>query len=762
MKELTEICLQYVKDYFNEDLKNINIDKIKNIYKNLIECINYHNYLYYQKNAPIISDKQYDDMFTLLKKIENIFPNIVDNNSPTQKLTNQVQTEFKKAKHIYPMLSLENSYNAQDLFEREKRIINKLKQYYNLQKEETKNNNFDFWSNNPRFFDSFQERYNSNIKFIIEPKFDGLSIDLIYKNWKLLQAITRWDWIWWEDVTLNIKTLDQKYIPHYIPKLEKSWIVCFRWEVVIPKSKLIEINKQREEQGLSLYANTRNLAAWSLKQLDPNVTKQRELQCFVYEVFFDDPKILQKNIKKMSDPAFLRESWFQYYSVSNKIFDNIDEVVNFCTDKKIKEILSSQDIEFDWLVVKVYNYKFREILWATAHHPRRAIAYKFPAEQETAQILSVDFQVWRTWIITPVANITPTKLSWATIKRVSLHNFDFIKQKDIQIWDYVWIQRSWEVIPYIVWVIKERRKNTQKILPPSKCPSCWHKIILKDSLYYCINPNCPASLKEKIIYFVSRDWLNIQWFGESIIEILLQQKIIKKITDIYSLLDLQKQIIIKHFPWFDDKKVSNLVENIKKSLQSPLWRIISALGISWIWPKMAKVISNEIFKVVDKNFITMSELCTFLQQQDFLSQIYWLGEKIVNECKIFTTYNKEIFDDLQKVWMIWFLDNLPKKDTKITFCITWTFPIARDQMIELFEKEWFKYVNNISSKLWFLLVWQKWWSKLQKAKNIWIKIFDRDSILQNFKFVEDYYSKQKNAGSDIFYKNRWPQQQSLF
>ncbi len=451
---LTEKYLNFIKHNFVED---IDFSQAKQIYEDLVKIINFHNWLYYVEANPVISDYEFDQLFDYLKKLEKKFPQLISPDSPTQRLTFQVQTEFKTAKHKVPLLSLDNTYNAEDLY-----------QWYDFLKRQLNPLGIEKWS------------------YVVEPKFDWSSVELVYKNGKFVQAITRWDGIIGEDVTENVKTIMN--LPLELKWAEKIKELRLRGEVLMKKSVFERLNQQRAEQWLPLFANPRNAAAWSLRQLDPKITAQRWLVIYVYDLLYMELqeqqnislfsnvkyKFIDDNLKNtlsslvslLKKPIFdvsqidiynLFERW--WLPVWDRIWyaKSIEEVIKICSSEETLSYFKSQDIEFDWLVIKISEIWIRWILGNTGHHPRWAVAYKFPAEQVSTRLISVDFQVGRTGIITPVANLQPVELWWVTISRATLHNFEYIKEKDIRLWDWVWVVRSGEVIPYIVGVIEERR-----------------------------------------------------------------------------------------------------------------------------------------------------------------------------------------------------------------------------------------------------------------------------------------------------------------
>ena len=708
--DLTRKLQNYIHD--NPEPSKISDVEIKKIYQDLIDCLWDHNHLYYIDSAPIISDFEYDQLFAYLKKIEEDFPYLISWNSPTQKLVNQIQDWFNKWTHKAPLLSLENSYNATDLIERAERAKK-------------------VWE---------KEWIDTNFRYLVEPKFDWLSIELIYEDWIFVQGITRWDWYIWEDVTANVKTI--KSIPQKL-KIQIPWICSFRWEVLIWKDELEKINKERESKWETAYANTRNLASGSLKQLDPNITAQRNLLCCTYEIIYSEQQITN-SLEELGLPVHPR----------HKEFDTIQQVVELCENPETKELLKQENIDFDWLVIKIIWQENRNKLGTTAHHPRRWIAYKFPAEQISTQIESVDFQVWRTGIITPVANLVPVQLSWVTISRVSLHNFDFIKEKDIHFKDFVWIQRSGEVIPYITSVIKESRTDENLISAPLFCPSCNWPITNIDIHYYCKNTNCPAQIKEKIIRFVSKDCMDIEWIWDSIVDILVEHNIISNVADLYKLLDFETERVVRRFPWFADKKVSEIKSQLTESKSKDFWRLLNGLGIPWIWKKTAKDICNWIAQKLNWN-TTLQDITKYLTDQEFLTWIYWVGEKIIEWIIQYRQDNQELLKQLENLWLNFNCYQETKQDSDAKhFCITWSFEASRPEIIAEMEKNWFIFDSNPTKSTNIMFIWEKPGNKATKAEELWIKIYNsRDKIIQEFPFLKDIQPKVEQ---------KWPMQVWLF
>ena len=673
-------------------VSDISTKELSDFYVKLIDCLVDHNHQYYIEDEPLISDKEYDDLFSYLKKIEEAHPEIISWNSPTQGLVGQVSEWFQQAKHSTKLISLENTYNAQDLHDREER----------LQK--------------------FLNKTDEKATYTVEPKFDGLSVELVYEKWLLKQAITRGDgWIG-EDITINAKTI--KNIPQ---KLQQAIDISVRGEIVMPKSVWKELNKEREEDGETPFANTRNAAAGSIKLLDSGEVARRWLLCYIYDILkIEDGKMRIDMLQSLWLPIFKRA----------REAHSIDEVIKLCLDEKVKKDLDAQDIEFDGLVIKVQDQQHREIIWATDHHPRRAVAYKFPAQLAATQITSVDFQVWRTWIITPVANFTPVQLSWAKLQRVSLHNFDFIKDKDIHLHDRIRLQRSGEVIPYIVSVITDRRTGEEKVIhPPKECPSCHESVTQKDMHYYCTNEHCPEKMKQEIQHFVSKNCMDIMGIGESIVDLLVENKIIENIADIYKLSDPTIQIQLRKFPWFGDKKAAEIAKGVEESKHKALRRLLNGLWISHVGKKMAQDLAEQL---TSKDFFSQ------VTNEEFLRSIYGIGEKTVESITSFFTnkHNLNILQQLEKAGVNFdptkYTDLIKASEAKGSFSITGSFDLPREKIAELFQQQGYLFHESPIKTTDFMLIGDKAGSKKTKAQELWITIYEwRENIVAQFPFLKN-------------------------
>ncbi len=805
------LYIKNIQDFLSKNnIKKLDLENAKKIYEKIIKDLNKHNYLYYVKSSPIISDYEYDLLFKYLKDIEKKFPNIIKKDSPSQKLTSQIQESLKKVKHSYLLLSLENTYNIDEVAEK----LNKL-----------------------------EKESNTKIKFYIEPKYDWLSIELIYKNWIFYKAITRWDWIIGEDVTENVKTI--RTLPLSIPY---KWDLHIRWEIIIKKSEFIKVNNERKKLWLEIYSNPRNLASWSLRQLNTEITRKRKLDFIAYEIL--NYNNIKKNVEFYNEMLdFLEQQWFwvyDFFSIINNTkniltsnnFKNLSNIIelfkkrqwlnkenilNIIKSQELKSFLDLQDVEFDWLVIKINNLQNREKIWYTSHHPKRAFAFKYPAKQISSKILNIELSVWRSWIITPVFLIKQVELWWVNIKRVTWHNFNFIKEKDINIWDYVRIIRSWEVIPYVESTIRNDWKkisidnsNEQKniikklknyfeknydfswlennnilylnyilnykiyeqeslvykiesiksedneylvkIVEPNFCPICgWNtfhpewEVALK-----CINVSCPAQVKEKIVHFCSKNWLNIEWLSEKTIELFLKINIISDYWDIFFIPEKKENLV--SLPWFDQKKIENIIFAINNKKIIELDKFLSSLWIEFVWPKTSKIISQNIKFYSEKFFINKNEINFFNfiefilsdKWKDFLLSINWIWTKVIYSIQKFFAekHNIKIIKKLLKKVKIVFSINQTWKFLWQIISITWSInEISRNEITNFIEKNWWEFSDQITKNTTILLIWKNpWKNKISKAKKYNIKTYSLEKFLKENWFI----TKQKPRQETLF------------
>lgn len=664
----------------NEKLEKKDIKIIRDL-------LSYHSDLYYNKEAPIISDYEYDLLFKKLEFLEKKF-NV--KNAFTNKVWSEIkESTFKKVAHTRPMISLDNTYNRDDLINFDKSVKRILKLNFNF-----------------------------DINYCLEYKFDWIWVELIYKNWVLSQAITRWNWIEWEDITENVKMIDN--IPYNINY--KDYLEV-RWEVVMPISSFEKLNKEALEKQEKIFSNPRNAASWSLRVLDINITKKRNLKFFAYDLWnFDDFRLKEQKNTYFEVIKDLQSFWFDisdYFFTFKNIYHLIEEIEKFKKD--------DLDFAIDWLVIKVNDISLWQEIGFTAHHPRYAIAYKFPAKILTTRVLSVEHQVWRTGTITPVANLESVNIWWVVVKRATLHNYDEIKKLDLKINDHVFIKRAWEVIPKIVWVIKEERDWTQKdISIPVYCPSCNTKLIKDVDKVRLFCPNhtwCFEQIKQRLIHSVWKEWLDIDWLWKEQIELFLKKWFIKDLYDVF-LLEQKKDELLS-LPWYKEKSVNNLLESIKKAKKQDVVNFLVALNINWVWKQVAK----EIAKYIKNN----NDLINFCLTQEDLKNLKDIWEELSKNIYDFfrDSQNKELIKKLLTVIVLNF-----KQDTKWwkyvwkKVCITWSFSwYTRQELISILEKEWWVFVSSVSKNTDFLLVWEKAWSKFEKAKKLWIQILTLKDFL---------------------------------
>ncbi len=655
----------------------------------LQELIAYHSHLYYNKENPIISDYEYDILFKKLEFLESKFQiNYTQTSLVWAEITSST---FAKVKHSRPMISLDNTYDNTDLLDFNERVLKNLE------------------------FDNI-----SDIEYILEFKFDWLWVELIYDDWILVQAITRWNWIEWEDVTQNIMTI--KNIPKKIDYKEHLEI---RGEVVMPISSFEALNKEALENNWKVFANPRNAASWSLRLLDSSITAKRNLKFFAYDANFDE--FDTKDRYYFDRIKSLEKFWFEISSYFKKCV-NIEKVISEINN--FWDVKSTIDFEIDGLVLKVNDISLWEKIGFTAHHPRYAIAYKFPAEIMSTKIISVDHQIGRTWTLTPVANLEPINIWGVIVKRCTLHNYDEIKKLDIKIWDTVFIKRAWEVIPKIVWVIENARNGKEsQILIPENCPSCDAQIAKDEDKirYYCPNhSNCREQVKQKIIYWVSKQALNIDWLWVEQVELFMEKWFISNLWDIYSLHTYKEQIL--SLPGYKDKSVNNLFSAIENSKKQSLVNFLVALNIPWVGKNTAK----ELAKIITSR----DDLYFFTATQETLTSLNDIWELLAkNILNFFNNYENKLliqklleniditFENEVKSWVF----------TWVNMCITWSFEkYSRDELIEILEKNGWKFVSSVSKNTGYLLAWEKAWSKLEKAQSLWVKIL---SVWEFFEII---------------------------
>ena len=689
--------LELSKKYLQKSEEELVFEDIKELQK----LIKYHSDLYYNKQNPVISDYEYDLLFKKLQKLEEKF---WVKNAETKKVWAEVfESSFEKVEHSRPMISLDNTYNEQDLIDFDERVKK------NLLKENI---------------------FEKEIAYTLEFKFDWLWIELIYKEWILVQAITRWNWIVWEDVTWNIFQISN--IPKRISYKEHLEV---RGEVVMPISSFEKLNEEAKISWKKIFSNPRNAASWSVRMKDANITRERNLKFFAYDLAnfsdFVEKNSLKKYFSVIQNLQNLGFEVSSYLKTFTWIEGIISAIENFWNVKK------TIDFEIDGLVLKTDEIELWEKIGWTEHHPKYAIAYKFPAEILTTKVLSVEHSIGRTWTITPVANLEPINIWWVIVKRATLHNYEEIEKLWLRIWDTVFIKRAGEVIPKIISVVEtDARENFEKIEIPKVCPSCKSEV-LKDEdkvRYYCWNSfDCPAQHSEKIIFAVWKQWLNIDWLGEKQVELFLELWLISSIPSIFDLKNKKDEIL--SLEWFWEKSFQNLVDSIEKAKNIDLERFLTSLWIPGVGKKTSKTL-KKLFKSKD-DFLNFSYS---LEELEDLKDIW--GETAKSILEYFQNEaHKKILSEMMDILDLEFYKQEEKTFDENSFfagkkvCITGSFErnwekISRDKLVEILEKNGWEFVSSVSKNTDFLLAWEKAWSKLEKAKSLSVEIIWLDEFFE--------------------------------
>ena len=522
--------------------------------KELVEIINKANYDYHALEKPTITDQEYDALIRELNILERKYPEFVLEDSPTKKVGGVISEKFNKVKHEVPMLSLSNVFNKEEIC----------------------------------LFDERIRKENINPEYVCELKIDGLSVSLKYINGKLVRAATRGNGVIGEDITNNVKTI--KSIPHI---LSKDIDIEVRGEIFMSKKTLFEINEKREKQGLFLFQNTRNAAAGSIRQLDSSVVANRNLDCILYYVV--NPE--KYNINTQSEALdFIKNLNFKV-SDCTKIANSIEKILNYIND--INKLRKKISFDIDGIVLKLNSFSDQKKIGFTSKHPKWATAYKFPAEEVITRLRDIKYTVGRTGKITPNAILDPVIVSGSTVSRATLHNYNYIKDRDIRIGDYVTLIKAGDVIPAVKEVKFERRTGNEKISQMiNTCPICNSTLIKSktDIDYYCNNKDCSAREIKKLIHFVSKEGMDIDGFGENLVEDFYNFDYINKFSDIYLLKDKKEDLI--DLEGFGEKSINNLLESIEKSKSNSLEKILCSLGIEHVGKVTAKIISR-IYKNID-------------------------------------------------------------------------------------------------------------------------------------------------------------------
>ena len=684
-----------------ENKKNNNFSEIQEKYTKLRNEIEYHNNLYYNEDNPIISDMEYDFLIRELKELEQKYPELLEynkngENSPTEKIGGTASEKFSKVRHRVPMLSLSNTYNISEIEDFDKRV-KKI-----ILAENIENNS-------------------KELEYILELKLDGLSISLIYENGMLVQAVTRGDGQVGEDVTENIRE-----IPTIPKKLKENISLEVRGEIILPISSFNRINQEREDEGEDVFANPRNAASGTIRQLDKTIVAERGLDCYLYYLVNAENygiKTHLESIEYIEKLGFKTTKIFEKYTDFKKLEEAIDK---WHDDRK------KLDYETDGLVIKVNNFSLYEILGYTTKSPRWAIAYKFPAEQVKTKLMDVAFQVGRTGVITPVAELEAVNLSGSVVKRASLHNFDEIRRKDIKIGDNVIVEKAAEIIPQVVNVVFDDRTGKEiEIQEPANCPVCNSELAHEEGLVAlkCHNPLCPEKVKRRIAYFVSRDAMNISGLGDKIVEKFIELGKIKTIVDIYSLKEYREEL--ENLEKMGQKSVDNLINNIEASKNRDFSKVLYALGI----PFVGKFNAN----LLTKNFKNIENLKN--QSIENLLSVKGIGDKVAIAVNTFLNNenNWKIITDLQNIGLQFAINESDLKeiaDNPIkgkNFLATGKLQkYKRNDIKDIILSKGGNYLSAVSKNLDFLIAGEKAGSKLEKAEKLGIRVLTEEEFEREF------------------------------
>jgi DNA ligase (NAD+) len=648
----------------------------------LKDIINFADWTYYVNDNPLIADQEYDRLFSLLKQLERDHPQLITADSPTQRIAKGLTKEFATVSHLVPMLSLENSYNADDLIEWDRKCKELSQQ--------------------------------SNIEYCVEPKYDGAGISLIYENNILTRGATRGDGVQGDDITLNTKQIRSIPLKSMLSQFHIEQIEI-RGEVMLTKKAFQLYNEKMVAEGLAPLANPRNAASGSLRIKDAHEVAKRGLDAFLYHISNMGiqegqpfPAAFQTHyggLKALDSLGFKTP-------VSNmRVHANIQEVIATCHEFEANR--DHMPYEIDGMVVKVNNIALQEIMGQTSHHPRWAIAFKFKARQGTSRLLQIEYQVGRTGSITPVAKIEPVYIGGVTISSISLFNEEVIREKQLKIGDAILVERAGDVIPYIVKSFPELRTGMESdIVFPTHCPVC-HEALYKpatEAVWRCTHINCEAQVIERIIHFASKDAMDIRGLGDALVRRFFEQKFIQGIADIYHL-PFDKMIGMEGF---GEKSMSNLQAAIEKSKTQPLHRLLFGLGIRYVGENTAKALARSISHIHDLYDKTLEDL----------KNIDDVGEKVAASIVEFFSHpdTRLLISQLALAGVN--LENTQKSETNLgalqgkTFLFTGTMNMKRSDAEALVESKGGKLLSGVSSKLNYLVVGEDAGSKLDKAKKL--------------------------------------------
>ena len=653
--------------------------------------IRHNEYLYYVLDAPEITDAEYDRMMVRLRELEARYPDSIPADSPTQRVGGRASSQFTEVRHLEPLLSLGNVFSAEELRAFDERVRSGLP-------------------------------VGSKVEYVMEPKIDGLACSLIYENGKLVRAATRGDGVVGENVTANVRTIRSIPLTLKVPEGEAvPELLDVRGEVYMPRQAFMRLNEQRAERGESEFANPRNAAAGSLRQLDPQVTASRSLSFFAYYLVGEGAQ------PKHSESLALLAHYGFKVSENYKVVENIDEAIKYIGD--FNELRQGLSYDTDGAVIKVNDVYQQRILGATGKDPRWATAYKYPPEQAETTLEDIDWRVGRTGVLTPTAVLTPVKLSGSVISRATLHNEDFIRAKDIRIGDRVVINKAGEIIPEVLRVVAEKRTGDEKEVEiPSVCPECGWRVERQgeEAAIRCTNPHCPALGREGLIHFVSRDAMNIDGCGPSVINALLDAGLVRDAADLYS---LRKDDLLK-LERMGEKSADNLLAALAESKKNELDKLLFALGIRHVGAKVARILATE--------FGSMEKLQQ--AQPEELAQIRDIGDKIAESAVTWLNVpaNIDLVERLAAAGLtMTFTPPASQEDNPFfgkTLVFTGTMPtLGRAEAKTMAQDVGAKVSGSVSKKTDYVIAGAEAGSKLEKAQQLGVTVIDEAEFLRMLK-----------------------------
>jgi len=664
-------------------------EALREKYENLKKELNYHAYRYYVLDSPVISDYEYDQMMKTLEEIEAAHPEWVTSDSPSQRAGGPVLDKFNKVRHPRPILSLANAFSEAEVrawFDRIVRLDNRV----------------------------------LKTSFVIEPKIDGLTVVLHYQNGKFVLGATRGDGEVGEDITVNLRTI--KALPLSIPVnpgiAQTPAALVVRGEAFMTIRDFEELNRKLEEAGVKTYLNPRNTAAGSLRQLDPSLTASRPLHLLIYQIVEADGPIPATQLETL---AYLEELGFPV-TKDAQLCENIDQVIQVCKDWVNKR--DTLPYEADGIVIKINDLRLAEELGVVGKDPRGALAYKFPAREVSTRLLGIAINVGRTGVLTPIAVLEPVEIGGVIVKQATLHNFDYIAEKDIRIGDRVLVKRAGDVIPYVIGPVIEARNGSEvPFTPPSVCPACQQPVehVEGEVAWYCVNAACPAQLVRNIEHFVSRGAMDIVGLGIKIVEQLVEAGLVKNVADLYK---LDKAALLK-LEGFADKKAENLLAAIETSRRQPLPRLIYALGIRGVGEVMAADLARRYADLDELSRATFDEL----QEMEGVGPniaaaiVDWFSRES----------NRQLLKELKELG-VWPVAHRIERTGQsplegLTFVVTGTLAdFSREEVKAYIQNHGGKVTDSVSKKTDYLVAGENAGSKLDKARDLGIPVIDEEQL----------------------------------